>query len=151
AHSHVQALPLVRDFQEIRVWSPAHERLSRFVAHAGPLVRAAASAEDAVRGADVVVLATNSATPVMEDDWIAPGAHVIAVGACRPNQQEVDPALFVRSLLVVDSRAAAVVESGDIILSNSQERIYAELGEIAAGAKPGRTSAEQITIFKSLG
>src|SRR5436190_19641728 len=64
AHSHLQALPLVRDFREIRVWSPTRERLEKFVAHAGPHVRAAASAGAAVRGADVVVLATNSSTPV---------------------------------------------------------------------------------------
>jgi ornithine cyclodeaminase/alanine dehydrogenase-like protein (mu-crystallin family) len=114
-------------------------------------VRATASAEEAVRGADVVVLATNSSTPVIEAAWVGPGAHVIAVGACRPNQQEVDPALMQRSLLVVDSRAAAMVESGDVILSDSQNRIHAELGEIVAGKKAGRTSAEEITVFKSLG
>ena len=89
AHSHLEALPLVRDFHEIRVWSPNRERLAKFVAHAGPRVRAAASAEAAVRGADVVVLATNSMTPVIEDAWVAPGTHVISVGACRPNQREL--------------------------------------------------------------
>src|SRR2546430_2361156 len=93
AHSHLEALPLVRDFHEIRVWSPNRERLERFVAHAGPQVRPTASAEAAVRGAGVVVLATNSMTPVIEDAWVAPGAHVISVGACRPNEQELDPAL----------------------------------------------------------
>jgi alanine dehydrogenase len=151
ARSHLQALPLVRSFREIRVYSPTRSRLEQFVALAGPSVRAAASAEEAIRGADVVVLATNSTTPAIEDGWIALGTHVIAVGACRRNHHEVPPALMARSLLVVDSRAAAVVESGDVILSDSQDRIHAELGEIAAGTKPGRTSDEQVTLFKSLG
>ena len=151
AKSHLAALPLVRDFQEIRVWSPNRTRLDSFVSAAGPRVRAAESAESAVRGADVVVLATNSTTPVIGATWIAPGTHVIAVGACRPNHHEVPAALMQRALLVVDSRAAAVVESGDVILSNSQHRIHAELGEIAAGTRSGRTAPDQITVFKSLG
>ena len=151
AHSHLEALPLVREFREIRVWSPTRARLEAFVAGTGGRVHAAASAEEAVRGADVVVLATNSATPVIEDAWVAPGAHVIAVGACIPTQHEVPPALMARSMIVVDSRAAALVESGDVILSHSQQRIHAELGEIAAGTRPGRTGPEQITLFKSLG
>ena len=151
AHSHLEALPLVRDFHEIRVWSPTRARLEAFVSRTAGRARAAASAEEAVRGADVIVLATNSATPVIEDAWVAPGAHVIAVGACIPTQHEVPPALMARSRIVVDSRAAALVESGDLILSHSQQRIHAELGEIAAGTKPGRTNGEQITLFKSLG
>ena len=151
AHSHLAALPLVRDFREIRVWSPTRARLDQFVANAGPRVHAAASAEAAVVGADVVVLVTNSTTPVIEDAWIGPGTHIIAVGACRPSHHELPATLMARSLLVVDSRAAAIVESGDVILSQSQDRIHAELGEIVSGAKGGRTSASQITIFKSLG
>jgi len=151
AHSHLAAIPLVRDLREIRVWSPTRARLERFVSGAGPRVRAAASAEEAARGADIVVLATASTTPVIEEAWIAPGTHVIAVGACRPNHHEVPPALMRRALLVVDSHAAAVVESGDVILSGTQDHIHAELGEIAAGRKPGRERADQVTLFKSLG
>jgi ornithine cyclodeaminase/alanine dehydrogenase-like protein (mu-crystallin family) len=151
AHSHLEALTLVRDFQEIRAWSPTRERLDRFVANSNGRVHAAASAEEAVRGADVVVLATSSRTPVIEDAWVAPGTHVIAVGACVPTARELDGALVHRSLLVVDSKAAAIVEAGDIILAGAQDHIYAELGEITGGAKPGRTSPEQVTVFKSLG
>jgi alanine dehydrogenase len=149
AHSHLQALPLVREFDEIRVWSPTRERLERFVAHAGGRVRAAASAEEAVRGADVVVLATNSITPVIKRAWVSPGAHVVAVGACRPNHHEVDPELMRQSIVVVDSRAAAIVESGDIIGSGC--KVYAELGDIVAGTHCGRPNASAITLFKSLG
>jgi alanine dehydrogenase len=154
AHSHVQALPLVRAFREIRAWSPNPAHLQQFAASAG--VRAAGSAEEAVRGADVVVLATASVAPVIEDSWVAAGTHVIGVGACRPSQREMDPELVARSYLVVDSRAAALEESGDILLAMQEGRfgedhIGAELGEVACGVKRGRAKADEITVFKSLG
>jgi alanine dehydrogenase len=154
AHSHLEALPLVRDFREIRAWSPNAARLQQFVA--GRNVRPCDSAGEAIRGADVVVLATSSITPVIEDAWVADGAHVIAVGACRPSHREVDPRLMARALLVVDSRAAAMQEAGDILLAIEDGLIgpghlHAELGEVASGKKPGRQHAGQITLFKSLG
>src|SRR5476649_1149156 len=138
AYSHVQALPLVRAFREIRAWSPNPVHLQKFAASAS--VRVAGSAEEAVRGADVVVLATASVEPVIEDRWVAAGTHVIGVGACRPSQREMDPALVARSYLVVDSRAAALEESGDILLAMQEGRfgevhIGAELGEVACGVK----------------
>jgi ornithine cyclodeaminase/alanine dehydrogenase-like protein (mu-crystallin family) len=156
ARSHLEALPLVREFREIRVWSPRAESVRAFVAGAGREVRAAASAEEAVRGADVVVLATASVSPVIRSEWIGAGTHVIGVGACRPNQREMDGALLARATLVVDSRAAALVESGDLLLAIGEGRIaagsiYAELGEIAGGTKAGRRSADEVTVFKSLG
>ena len=156
AHSHVLALPLVRAFREIRAWSPHPAHLQQFAAGAGASVRAAGSAEEAVRGADVVVLATASVSPVIEDSWVAAGTHVIGVGACRPTQREMDPALVARSYLVVDSRAAAIEESGDILLAMQEGRfgedhIGAELGEVACGVKRGRVKADEVTVFKSLG
>jgi ornithine cyclodeaminase/alanine dehydrogenase-like protein (mu-crystallin family) len=156
AHSHVQALPMVRAFREIRAWSPNPAHLQQFAASANAGVRAAASAEEAVRGADVVVLATASPAPVIEDSWVAAGTHVIGVGACRPSQREMDPELVARSYLVVDSRAAALAESGDILLAMQEGRfgedhIGAELGEVAAGVKRGRVQADEVTVFKSLG
>ena len=155
ARSHLEALRLVRDFGEVRVWSPNRVNVANFVAAASG-VKAAAGAEEAVRGADVVVLATSSVTPVIRSEWIAPGTHVIAVGACRPNQREMDGALVGRARLVVDSRAAALVESGDVLMAIEEghitaESIHAELGEIAGGKKPGRETEGEITIFKSLG
>ncbi len=154
AHSHMEALPLVREFREIRTWSPNAERLRKFTSHWN--IIAAASAEQAVRGAGVVVLATSSNTPVIDDAWVAPGAHVIAVGACRPTTREVDPRLVARSLFVVDSRAAALKEAGDLLLAIQDghctaEHIHAELGEIAGGLKAGRSDDRQVTLFKSLG
>ncbi|HTS26130.1 MAG TPA: ornithine cyclodeaminase family protein [Bryobacteraceae bacterium] len=156
ARSHLDVLPLVRDFREVRAWSPTDAHLRRLVAEAPMPVRAAPSAEEAVRGADVVVLATNAVTPAIRDEWVSPGAHVIAMGACRPTQQEVDPALVARACLVVDSKAAALQESGDIVLPIAQglftpDHVRAELGEIICGRKPGRACSSEVTLFKSLG
>lgn len=155
ARSHLEAFLLVREFSEVRAWSPAADHLHAFAAGAPVRVRAARSAEEAVRGADVILLATSSPTPAIESGWVAAGAHVISIGACRHTQREMDPALVARSSLVVDSRAAALVESGDIVQGIREgffqpDHIRAELGEIVAG-KPGRGSEEEITVFKSLG
>jgi ornithine cyclodeaminase len=156
ARSHLAALTLWRPFPEVRVWSPTPDHVRRFAAESAVPVRACRSAAEAVRGADVVVLATASATPAVEDGWVAPGAHVISVGACRPNQREMDPALVARARVVVDSRASALQESGDIVLGLREGRfgpshIAAELGEVVSGGVPGRASESEITIFKSLG
>jgi len=156
ARSHLAALPCVRNFTEIRAWSPTAANLERFVAEAPASVRAARTAEEAVDGADVVVLATNAVTPAIEDRWVGAGTHVIAIGACRPSQQEIDPALVARANLVVDSKAAALVESGGIVQPIREGRftpdhVRAELGEIVSGLKPGRRNESEITLFKSLG
>jgi ornithine cyclodeaminase/alanine dehydrogenase-like protein (mu-crystallin family) len=156
ARSHLAALPLVRNFGEIRVWSPNRIHVQAFVSDAPVPVRGPSTAEKTIRGADVIVVATSSPLPVLPSEWVSPGAHIIAVGACRPNQRELDPALVARATLVVDSRAAALVEAGDILMSIAEgritaEHIRAELGEIVSGEKPGRTSPGEITIFKSLG
>jgi len=156
ARSHLQVLPLVRPFTEIRVWSPTPAHCRRFAEEAGPPVTAARSAEEAVRGAHVVLLATSSVTPAIDHRWVDPGAHVIALGACRVSQREIDPALIARSALFVDSKAAALAESGDIVQSIAEglfsaAHIRAELGDVAAGRAPGRSSPAEVTLFKSLG
>jgi ornithine cyclodeaminase/alanine dehydrogenase-like protein (mu-crystallin family) len=147
ARSHLEALQLVRRFQRIRAWSPNPEHLCAFAAGE---VQAAVSAAAAVHGADVVLLATSAVTPAIDDSWVADGAHVIAIGACRPSQREIDPALVKRAALFVDSRAAALKESGDVI-PHGEAHIRAELGEVVSGRKPGRRSAAEVTLFKSLG
>src|SRR5215203_5983565 len=144
ARSHLEALRLVRDFREIRVWSP--RRAAAFAEEHG--VRAAAAAEEAVRGADVVVTATTSPTPVLSGEWLSPGVHINAVGAPRPDWRELDDEVLRRSRVYVDSREAAQKESGDVIAASE---VLAELGEVVSGAKPGRRSAEEVTLFKSLG
>jgi alanine dehydrogenase len=144
AGSHLEALRLVRPFEEVRVWSPRHA--AAFAERHG--VRAARSAEEAVRGADVVVVATGSTTPALEGAWLAPGAHVNAVGAVRPTWRELDDAVLERARLFVESREAAGAESGDVIAAGA---IDAELGEVVAGERPGRRSRDEITLFKSVG
>jgi thiomorpholine-carboxylate dehydrogenase len=143
ARSHVEALRLVRQFEEIRVWSPNREHAERFAKEIGGK---AMPAENAVRGADVVVTATNSKAPVLKGEWLKPGCHVNAVGACRPDWRELDDEAMSK-IVFVDSREAAMKESGDVILSGAE--IYAELGKALAGKIPSR--ANETTIFKSLG
>jgi alanine dehydrogenase len=144
ARSHLDALRLVREFREIRVWSPRNA--GEFARRYG--VRLAQSAEDAVRGADVVVTATSSRTPVLLGDWLRPGMHINAVGAPRPEWRELDDGVLRKARLYVDSREAALRESGDVIAAAG---VFAEIGEVVAGSKPGRESMQDITLFKSLG
>lgn len=122
AHSHMQALPLVRPFREIRVWSPNSAHAAQFADGLGTSAHASRSAEEAVRSADVVVLVTASVTPVIEASWVAPGTHVVGIGACRPTHREMDSDLVARAYLVVDSRAAALQESGDILIPLQEGR-----------------------------
>jgi thiomorpholine-carboxylate dehydrogenase len=143
ARSHVEALRLVRRFQEIRVWSPTAGHAEKF---AKTISAKAMSAEEAVRGADVMVTATNSKMPILRGEWLKRGCHVNAVGACRPDWRELDDDAMA-NVVFVDSREAALKESGDVILSGA--KIYAELGESLAGKVPPRTN--ETTVFKSLG
>ena len=160
ARSHLDALAEVRALTDVRVWSPQARSRERFVGDmtgriAAP-VRACESAEAAVRGADIVVLVTSSPTPVVDDAWVTPGAHVISVGACRPDQREMAPALVARGRLVVDSRAAALVEAGDVVQgirdgNFDATHVAGELGEVLLGRVAGRRTGQEVTIFKSLG
>jgi ornithine cyclodeaminase/alanine dehydrogenase-like protein (mu-crystallin family) len=143
ARSHAEALRLVRNFEDIRVWSPTREHAKQFAEEIGAT---AVSAEEAVRGADVVVTVTNSKTPVLKGSWLKSGCHVNAIGACRPDWRELDDEA-ITNVVFVDSREGATKESGDIILSGA--KIYAELGEALTGKIPARSN--ETTIFKSLG
>lgn len=156
ARSHLEALRIVRNFSEVRVWSPRNA--GKFASSYQPStlnprpssfhVTAAASAEKAVRGADVIVVATSATTPVLLGEWLSPGAHINAVGATRPTWRELDDAVVRRARIYVELREAAMKESGDLIAAG---KISAEIGEVVARAKPGRQSAEEITLFKSVG
>jgi thiomorpholine-carboxylate dehydrogenase len=143
ARSHAEALRLVRQFEEIRVWSPNKSHAEQFAKEIGAK---AMSAEAAVRDADVVVTATSSRMSILRGAWLRRGCHVNAVGACRPDWRELDDDAM-RNVIFVDSREAALKESGDVILPGA--KIYAELGEALAGKINSR--ANEITIFKSLG
>ncbi|MEP6537373.1 MAG: ester cyclase [Bryobacteraceae bacterium] len=149
ARSHLEALRLVREFREVRVWSLNAGRVRQFADETG--AQAMESAEAVVRGADVVVAVTSSPVPVVQSEWVGAGTHVIAVGSCLPWQRELDPALVARSRLVVDSRAAALKEAGDVVMGIAEglwtvDHIAAELGEL-----PVRKDDREITVFKSLG
>lgn len=144
ARSHLEALRLVRPCREVRVWSPTSA--AAFARELG--VTAAGSAQEAVRGADIVVVATSSRVPVLRGAWLSPGTHVNAVGACRPDWRELDDDLVREARLFVDSRAAATLESGDVIAAAT---VDAEIGEVMAGRHPGRRTPEEITVFKSVG
>jgi ornithine cyclodeaminase/alanine dehydrogenase-like protein (mu-crystallin family) len=143
ARSHVEALRLVRQFEEVRVWSSTQKHARQLAEEIGGT---AVSAEEAVYGADVVVTVTNSKTPVLKGSWLKRGSHVNAIGACRPDWRELDDEAM-NNVVFVDSREGAIKESGDVILSSA--KIYAELGEALADKVPPR--AKETTIFKSLG
>jgi ornithine cyclodeaminase/alanine dehydrogenase-like protein (mu-crystallin family) len=145
ARSHVEALRLVRQFEEIRVWSPTLEHAKRFAQEIHGTVTS--SAEEAARGADVIVTVTSSTTPILKGEWLKPGCHVNAIGACRPDWRELDDEAIQKNVVFVDSREGALKESGDVILSGA--KIYAELGEALAAKVPAPVNAT--TIFKSLG
>ncbi len=149
ARSHLEALKLVRNFQEVRAWSPTKERLQKFAGETG--VRAMDSAEAVVRGADVIAAVTASPEPVVQNEWVAEGAHVIAAGACIPTQRELDPALVARARLIVDSREAALKEAGDVVMGIAEGRWTARHIEAELGQLPKRKNPREITVFKSLG
>jgi ornithine cyclodeaminase/alanine dehydrogenase-like protein (mu-crystallin family) len=144
ARSHLAALRLVRPLTSVRVWSPRNA--ATFAAEQG--IEAVPTAEEAVRDADLVVVATAATAPVLSGRWLKPGAHVNAVGATRPDWRELDDDLLAGARLFVDSRAAALTESGDVIAA---AEIAAEIGQVFGGAAPGRTSPREITLFKSVG
>jgi alanine dehydrogenase len=160
ARSHLEALAHVRPLREVRVWSPNPARRQSFIERAAPSVPCriieATSARDAVDGADLITLVSSARQPIVEGAWIQPGAHICAVGACRPDQREMDTTLVGMARVFVDSRTGALAEAGDLLIPISEGAIAAthiagEIGELAAGRVSGRRSPDEITIFKSLG
>lgn len=154
ARTHLEAMRAVRTLRRVRVWSRNPESARRFAEAEG--VETAASAREAVQGADLICTVTASTEPVLYGDWIAPGAHVNAVGACTPKAREFDAAAVARSRLFVDRRESALAEAGDFLLAREEgavtdAHILGELGEVLEGTIPGRRSGEEITLFKSLG
>jgi ornithine cyclodeaminase/alanine dehydrogenase-like protein (mu-crystallin family) len=134
--AHAEAMRAVLGEPEIRMWSR----------------RTGGSAEDTVRGADVVCACTTSPEPVVRREWLAPGVHVNAVGASVPRARELDEETIRAATLVVDRRESALNESGELLIPGlGEERIAAELGDVLIGAHPGRTSDDELTVFKSLG
>ncbi|MGE0876578.1 MAG: ornithine cyclodeaminase family protein [Burkholderiales bacterium] len=145
ARTHAQALRAVRPLQEVRVWSRDPSNVARCAGEIGGV--ACASAEEAVRGADIVCTVTNATEPVLRGAWLKAGAFVAAVGAPRPGWRELDNEAM-RNIVIADGRDAAEQEAGDVILSGA--KVHAEIGEILAGTRP-RPAAGATVIFKSLG
>ena len=160
ARSHLRALANVRDFEQVRVYAPTGAHVQALVEETsldrGELA-AATSAEEAVRGADVVVAVTNSREPVLQHGWLAPGAHVNAVGASTLQTRELDSATVAASALFCDSRESLRNEAGEFARAVAEgaipgeEHIRAELGEVLAGMAPGRRDDGELTLFRSLG
>jgi thiomorpholine-carboxylate dehydrogenase len=144
ARSHVAALRCVRQLDEVRIWSCTLGTAEKLAQEVG--ARATNTAEEAVRGADVVVTVTSSGETVLRGGWLKPGAHVNAVGAVGPNRRELDDEAM-DALVVAESREAAEAESFDIRLSRA--RVEAELGELLAGKNLPRQANR--TVFKSVG
>jgi ornithine cyclodeaminase len=154
ARSHLEALRLVRDFDTVRIASRTTEHAEALAAEAG--AEAVGSAEEAVRDADVVVTATSATEPVLFREWLKDGAHVNAVGGRPPQMTELDAATVAGSSFFVDRRESAEAEAGDYRAALDRgaigpDHIRAELGEVVIGAHPGRTSPEEVTVFRSLG
>jgi alanine dehydrogenase len=160
ARSHIDAITRVRRLEEIRVWgrTPAHvaSLINDMQPSIGATLTPARTVDEAAAGADIIALVTASSDPVLSRGAVCEGAHICAVGACRPTEREMDTTLVAGARLFVDSRAGALVEAGDLVIpirdgAFDASHIAGELGELFAGRIRGRTEGAEITIFKSLG
>jgi len=162
ARAHLRALARVRRFARVRVYAPTREHARAALAEMDREARgsvaaeAAPSARHAVEGADVIVTATSSSTPVLEHAWIAPGAHINAVGASTPGARELPVETLAAAALFADSRESLRQEAGDFRAALErglidEQHVRGELGQVLAGTAPGRREAGEITLFRSLG
>lgn len=160
ARTHLEAIAAVRPIRRVRVWSRNQEHAASFVKETGgsfgASIDAVPSAESAVRGADVVATVTASPEPILQRGWLKEGVHINAVGSSIPTTREIDTATMAAVRLFVDRRESAVNEAGDILIpiregAFTADHIQAELGDVIIGKDPGRRSAAELTLFKSLG
>ena len=162
ARAALRAVCAVRPIAEVRLISRSGRSAERWAAElqqclpASPLrVIVAASPSEAVRGADILVTATTSTVPVFSGDDVGPGVHVNALGAFRPADRELDEETVTRARIVVDTREGCLAEAGDLLIPLAAGRLdaarIAELGEVSLGRRPGRTSPDQVTLYKSVG
>jgi ornithine cyclodeaminase/alanine dehydrogenase-like protein (mu-crystallin family) len=153
ARTHAAAIPRVRPIEEVRIASRSRDRAEALAAELGPTARAVSSYEEALDGADVVAATTHAIDPVVRLDWLSPGTHVNSVGL-NPRGREVDEATVAEALIVVESRASTLAPppaGAPELAGIAPERVHAELGELVSGDKEGRRSAEQLTLYKSVG
>jgi ornithine cyclodeaminase len=161
ARTHVDAMCVVRPFETIRIWSRDAEKARAFadeVRQKRPRLDITVSpdAERAVRGADVVCTVTSAREPILNGEWLAPGMHVNAVGSSIRTAREVDAIAMQRARVYVDRRESALAEAGDFLMAKAEgavtdDHIVGEIGALLLGEIAGRTSADEITLFKSLG
>ena len=160
ARTHLAAMKAVRPLRRVRVWSRNRANAERFASEeakaAGVRIEVSETAEAAVKGADLVCTTTSSKEPVLQGAWLAPGAHVNAVGACFPNAREVDTEAVRRARLYTDCRESCVKEAGDFIIPRNEGAIddghlVGEVGEVFLGRIPGRRSPDEVTLYESLG
>jgi alanine dehydrogenase len=156
AKTQLEAVATVRPIENAYVFSPNREHALAFADEMAPFAKSievSRNANEAIQFADIICTATTSSVPVFDGKIIKAGTHINAVGSYLPTMQELDEVTMVRSLITVDSREAVMAEAGEIIIATQKSRcaIHAEIGEIFAGKKEGRSSAEQITLFKSCG
>ncbi len=160
AASHLAAMAAVRRLRRVRVWSRNPSHAERFAVregarHAVP-IEVSATAREAVAGADLVCTTTAAREPVLHGDWLSPGVHVNAVGACFASARELDAEAVRRSRLYVDRRESALAEAGDFLIAKAEGavgdgHIVAELGDLLLDRAPGREDSGQVTLFESLG
>lgn len=150
----------VRKLRRVRVWSRSPENAERFARDErerhGIEVEVSSSAADAVRNADLICTTTASREPILHGEWLAPGAHVNAVGACFSNTRELDTETARRARLFADSRESCLNEAGDFIIARNEgafrdEHLLGEIGEVFLEKIPGRLSSDDITVYESLG
>jgi ornithine cyclodeaminase/alanine dehydrogenase-like protein (mu-crystallin family) len=160
ARTHLEAMLAVRKIERVRVWSPTPESRDRFAEHEGRrqgiAIESVASVQSAVADADLICTVTSAREPILKGKWIAPGAHVNAVGSSVKSARELDTAAVQRARLFVDRRESTLNEAGDFLLPKAEgaigdDHILGEIGEILLGTVPGRGSRDEITLFKSLG
>ncbi len=160
ARTHLEAIQLVRDLKIVRVWSRNHDAARRFAecesARHNLKIEPMRTARDAVDTADIICTLTAATEPILCGDWISPGAHINAVGACVANARELDTQAVVHARLFVDRRESTLNESGDFLIPKAEgaiddDHILGELGEVLIDCASGRTSPQEITLFKSLG
>jgi ornithine cyclodeaminase len=160
ARTHLEAMRVVRKVRRVRVWSRSRanaEAFARNQAEAnGPPIEVCATAEDAVRGADLICTTTAAKEPVLEGAWLAPGAHVNAAGACFRNSRELDTAAMKRARVFTDSRESCMNEAGDFLIARDEgafgdDHLRGEIGEVFLGRMPGRASDDDVTVYESLG
>jgi ornithine cyclodeaminase len=153
ARTHGRAIPRVRPIEEIRVAGRDRAKAEELAAELGPSARAVDTYEGAIRGADVVAATTHATEPVVRRDWLEPGTHVNSVGL-NPSGREVDEATVADAKLVVESRDSALAPppaGAPELVGIEPASVHAELGELVSGAKPGRASRDELTLYKSVG